>query len=89
MCTLTQCAKLLSNHLEANFKSLLRMEFATDVTFLVFLLVNNDSFIYEFATGLGCKIRYVGTDELRNIPHVSARVNCTINVSVKENWMLR
>ena len=65
------------------------MELATDVTFLVLLLVNNDLFINEFATGLTCKIRYVGINELRNIAYVGARVTCTINFSVKETWMLR
>ena len=86
---LTQCAKLLSKHLEANFKHLLRTELATDVIFLVLSSVNNDLFTYVFATSVGCDIRYVGTAELKNIPYISDRVTCTINFSVKETRILR
>ena len=81
--------KLFSKHLEANFKCLLRMELESDVIFLVLSSVNNDLFIYIFVTSVSCEIRYVGTAELKNIPYISARVTCTINVSVKETWMLK
>ena len=57
---------------------------ATDVIFLILSSVNNDLFIYVFATNVGCEIRYVGTAELKNIPYISARVTCTINFSVKD-----
>ena len=80
---------VLSKHLEANFKRLLGLELATDVIFLVLSSVSNDSFIYVFATSVGCEIRYVGTTELKNIPYINARVTCTINFSVKETWMLK
>ena len=86
---LTQCVKLLSKHLEANFKHLLGMELVTDIIFLVLSSENNDLTIYVFATGVGCEIRYVGTTELKNIPYLSGRATCTINFSVKENSMLR
>ena len=36
---------------------------------------------------LGVEIRYVGTTEMKNIPYISARVSCTINVSDKETWI--
>ena len=85
----TQCVKLLSKHLETNFKHLLGMELVTDVVFLVLSSENNDLTIYVFATGVGCEIRYVGTTELKNIPYLSGRATCTINFSVKENSMLR
>ena len=65
------------------------MELATDVIFLVLSSINNDLFIYAFATSVGCEIRYVGTAELKSIPYISARVTCTINFSVKEAWMLK
>ena len=42
---LTQYAKLLSKHFEANFKHLLGMELATGVIFLVLLSVNNELFM--------------------------------------------
>ena len=48
------CVKLLSKHLEANFKHLLGMEFANDVIFLVLSSVNNDLIIYVFDTGADC-----------------------------------
>ena len=86
---LTQCVKLFSKHLEANFKHLLGMELVTDVIFLVLSSANNDLTIYIFATGVDCEIRYVGTTELKNIPYLSGRATCTINFSVKENSMLR
>ena len=59
------------------------MEFAT-VFFLVLSQVNNDLFIYLFATGEGCEVRYVGTAEFKNVPYVSAKVSCTINFSVND-----
>ena len=59
------------------------MELATDAIFLFLSQVNNDLFIYVFATSVDCEIRYVGTAELKNIPYISARVTCTINFSVK------
>ena len=86
---LIQCVKLLSKHLEANFKHLLGMELVTDVVFLVLSSENNDLTIYVFATGVGCKIRSVGSTELKNVPYLSSRATCTINVSVKETSMLR
>ena len=71
------------------------MKLATDAIFLVLSSVNNDLFIYVFAINMGCEIIYVGTTELKNIPYISARVTCTINLSVKETliprlniWML-
>ena len=80
---LTQCVELLSKHLEANFKHLRGMELATDSIFLLLLSVNNDLFLYVFATSVGSEIIYVGTTVLKNIPYISARVTCTINLSVK------
>ena len=80
--------KILCKHLEANFRRLLGMEIATDVTFLVLLSVNNDSIICVFATGVGCEITYVGSTELNNVPNVKAKVTYTINFSDKETWML-
>ena len=85
----TQCVKLLSKHLETNFKHLLGMELVTDVVFLVLSSENNDLTIYVFATGVGCKIRSVGSTEFNNVPYLSSRATCTINVSVKETSMLR
>ena len=58
------------------------MELATDVIFLVLLSVNNDLFINVFDTGVGFEIRYVGITELKNIPYISARLNCMVNFSV-------
>ena len=86
---LTQCVKLLSKHLEANFKHLLGMELATDVVFLVLSSEKNDLTIYIFATGVGCKIRSVGSTEMKNVPYLSCKAAYTINVSVKEISMLR
>ena len=86
---LTQCAKILSKHLEANFKHLLGMELETDVIFLFLTSVNNDLSVYVFATGAGYEIRCVGTTEFKNIQHQSVRATCTINLSFKENWILR
>ena len=86
---LTQCPKLLSKFLEANFKDLLGMELATDVTFLVPSSVNNDLSLYVFVTSMGCEIRYVRTTELKNIAYISARATCTIDLCVKETSMLR
>ena len=60
-----------------------------DVGFLVLWSENNDWTIYVFATGVGCKIRSVGSTELKNVPYLSSRAACTINISVKETSMLR
>ena len=65
------------------------MELVTDVVFLVLSSENNDLTIYVFATGVGCKIRSVGSTELKNVPYLSSRATCTVNVSVKENSILR
>ena len=65
------------------------MKLATDAIFLVLLSMNNDLFIYVFATNMGCEIIYVSTTELKNIPYISARVTCTINLSVEETWIPR
>ena len=65
------------------------MELATVVFFLVLSSENNDLTIYVFATGAGCKIRSVGSTELKNVPYSSSRAPGTINVSVKETSMLR
>ena len=65
------------------------MDLATDVILLVLSTVNNDLFLDVLTAGVGCEIRYVGTTEMKNIPYISARVSCTINVSDKETWMLR
>ena len=54
---LTQCAKLLSICLEANFKHLFGMELVTDVIFLVLSSANNDLSIYIFAIYVGCESR--------------------------------
>ena len=85
---LTRCAKPLSKQLQANFKHLILMELVTDIIFLGLSSVNNDLFIYVFATSVGCKIRYVGTAQLKNIPYISARVTCRINFRVKETRVL-
>ena len=74
------CIKVLSKHLEANFKHLFGIQFATDVIFLVLSSANSDLIIYVFATGVGYEITYVGSN---NVPHI------TINFSDKETWMLR
>ena len=84
-----QCAKLLSEHLEWNFNHLLGMELVTDVVFLVLSSANNGLIIYVFASGVGCEVRYAGTTGLKNIPSLSGRATCTINVSDKETSMLR
>ena len=86
---LIHCVKALSKHLKPNFKHLLEMELATDAIFLVLSSVNNDLFIYIFATGVRCKITCVGNTELNNVAYISAKVTCTINFSNKETWMLR
>ena len=44
------------------------MELATNVTFLVLSLVNNDLLLDAFATSMDCEIRYVGTAELNYVP---------------------
>ena len=43
------------------------MELATDVIFVVLSPVNNDLFVYIFATCVGCEITYVGNTELNNV----------------------
>ena len=83
------CVKLLFKHLEAIFKHLLGIEFATDVIFLVLSSVSNDLIIYVFITGVGCEATYVGSTELNNVSYISAKVTCTINFSDKKTWMLR
>ena len=65
------------------------MELVTDIIFLVLSSENNDLTIYVFATGVGCKIRSVGSTELKNVPYLSSRATCTINVTGKEISMLR
>ena len=65
------------------------MELVTDVVFLILSSEINDVTIYVFATGVGCKTRSVGSTELKNVPYLSSRAACTINVSVKEISMLR
>ena len=65
------------------------MELVVDVVFLVLSTANNDLNIYLFAAGVGCEIRYVSTTELKNIPYLIVRANSIINVSAKENSMLR
>ena len=62
--------QITSKHLEANFKNLLGMELVADVVFLVLSSENNDLTIYVFATGVGCKIRSVGSTELKNVPYL-------------------
>ena len=59
------------------------MDFATDVIFLVLSSVNNDLFIYVFATGVGYEIIYIESTEPNNVPYI------TINFSDKKTWMLR
>ena len=81
---LIHCVKLLSKHLEANFKHLRGMGLATDVIYLVLLLVNNDLHIYLFATGVGCKVTYIGSTELNNVPYISGKVTYTIIFNDKE-----
>ena len=83
------CVKLLSKYLEANFKHLLGMGFASDVIFVVLSSGNTYLIIYVFATGVGCEITYVVCTKLNNVPYISAKVTCTINFSEKEIWMLR
>ena len=85
----TQCVEVLSKYLEANFKHLLGIELAIDAIFLVLSSVNNDLFIYVFTIFVGFEIIYVGATELKNIAYISGKVTCTINLSVKETWMLR
>ena len=86
---LVQCVKIHSKHLEANFKYLLGMELVIDVVFLVLSSENNDLTIYVFATGVRCKIKFVGSTKLKNVPYLSSRAASTINVSVKETSTLR
>ena len=89
MCSFNPMCQTTSKHLEANFKNLFRMKLVTDVVFLVLSSENNDLTIYVFATGVGCNIRSAGSTELKNVPYLSSRATCTINVSVKETSMLR
>ena len=65
------------------------MRLETDVIFLVLSSVNNDLYIYVFATGVGCKVTYVGSTKLNIVLYVSAKVTCTISFSGKETWVLR
>ena len=65
------------------------MEVVTDVVFLVLSSESNDWTIYVFATSVDCKIRSAGSTELNNVPYLSSRATCTINVGVKETSMLR
>ena len=67
---LIHCVKLLSKHLEANFKHLVGMYLATDLFSLVFSSVNNHLFSHLFPTVVSCEFRYVGTTELKNIPYL-------------------
>ena len=55
-----------SKHLEANFKNLFRMTLVTDVVVLVLSSENNDWTVYVLATGVGCKIRSVGSVNIKN-----------------------
>ena len=80
-------AKLLSKHLEANFKYLFGMDLVVDVVFLVLSTANNDLNIYLFAADVDCEIRYVSITELKNIPYLSVKTNSIINVIAKENSM--
>ena len=66
--------RLLSKHLEANFKHLHQMGLVTDVIFLVLSSVNNDLHIYVFFAGVGCEVPYIGSAELNNVPYISAKV---------------
>ena len=52
---LIHCVKLLSKHLEANFKHFRRMGLVTDVIFLALSSVNSDLDIYVFGTGVSCE----------------------------------
>ena len=79
---LIHCVKLLSKHIDANFKHLRRMGLATDVIFLALSSVNNDLHIYVFATGVGCEVTYVGSTELNNVPYISAKVTYARSASV-------
>ena len=65
------------------------MELATDVFILVLSSLNNDLFVYVLATSVSCEITRIGITELNNVPYISAKVTCTINLSDKETWMLR
>ena len=65
------------------------MDLTTDVIFLGLSSVNNDLYIYVFATRVGSEIRYLGPAEMKNSPYISARVTCTINFSLKVTWALR
>ena len=65
------------------------MGLVTDVVLLVLAAVNSDLHNYVFATGVGCKIGLVGSTELKNVPYLSSRATCTINVSLKKTSMLR
>ena len=82
---LTQCVKVLSKHLEANFKHLLGIELVTDPIFVALSSANNDLTIYVFATGVDCEIRYVGTTELKNTPYLGLPVQSTL-VSKKHRY---
>ena len=89
ICSFNPMCQIISKHLEVNFKNLLGMKYVPDVVFLVLWSENNDWTIYVFAAGVGCKIRSVGSTEFRNIPYLSSRATCTINVMVIETLLLR
>ena len=89
ICSFNPMCQIISKHLEVNFKNLLGMKYVPDVVFLVLWSKNNDWTIYVFAAGVGCKIRSVGSTEFRNIPYLSSRATCTINVMVTETLLLR
>ena len=59
------------------------MELPTDVSFMFLSPVNNDLFIYVFATGVGCEIPYVGNAGLNNVAYVSGKVTWKISFSDK------
>ena len=63
------------------------MGLATDMTFRILSSVSND--FHVFATSVGCEDTYIGSTELNNVPYISSKVTCTINISDKETWMLR
>ena len=75
---LTQDVKVLSKHLEANFKHLLGMDLVTDEIFLALSSANNDLTIYVFATCVGCEMRYAGTTKLKNTPYLGLPVQSTL-----------
>ena len=85
---LTQGVKLLPNILRQTSKIYLEWSFNW-CRFSCSFTRKECWTIYVFATGVGYKIRSVGSTELKNVPYLSYRATCTINVSVKETSMLR